>query len=164
MTDAKKINLKIEDVDIHELILPVKNNFEVRVHELGGDMKCHLQADKTVVEGDKVHLTNIIHNLLDNAVKYCDKIPQIAISTKNKGGYIEIQVSDNGKGISSDNIHLIFEKFYRVHSGNVHDVKGFGIGLFYVKNMIKLHKGNISVKSKPGEGTTFSIVLPIKKK
>jgi two-component system phosphate regulon sensor histidine kinase PhoR len=164
LTDAKKIQLKMESVDIHKLIEAGINNFDVRIHELGGELTCDLEATQSIVEGDKVHLSNIVHNLLDNAVKYCDKTPKIQVKTHNRGHYIEFLVSDNGKGISNDNLKLIFEKFYRVHSGNVHDVKGFGIGLFYVKNMIKLHKGHISVKSKIGEGTTFYIVLPLKSK
>lgn len=164
LTDAGRVELKLEEVDMHELIRHSMQQVAVRAHEKGGKITISLQATKYLINGDKVHLTNILHNLLDNAIKYCDKVPDILVSTRNRGSYIEISVQDNGKGIPSDNINLIFEKFYRVHSGNVHDVKGFGIGLFYVRNMVKMHKGNISVKSKLGTGTTFNIVLPIKKK
>jgi two-component system phosphate regulon sensor histidine kinase PhoR len=163
LTDAGKVQLKLERIDIHELITQSVDQIAVRVHEKGGTIVNKLSAHHHYVEGDRVHLSNILHNLLDNAIKYCDKIPEIVVATRNRGSYIEISIQDNGKGISSENINLIFEKFYRVHSGNVHDVKGFGIGLFYVKNMIKMHKGNISVKSKIGTGTTFYIVLPVKK-
>jgi two-component system phosphate regulon sensor histidine kinase PhoR len=163
LTDAGKVQLKLEKIDIHALINQSVHQIAVRVHEKGGKISLQLTAFYHFVEGDKVHLSNILHNLLDNAIKYCDKIPEIMIATRNRGSYIEISVQDNGKGIPSENINLIFEKFYRVHSGNIHDVKGFGIGLFYVRNMIKMHKGNISVKSKIGNGTTFYIVLPVKK-
>jgi two-component system phosphate regulon sensor histidine kinase PhoR len=164
LTDAGRVELKLEEVDMHELIRHSMQQVAVRAHEKGGRITISLQAAQYLINGDKVHLTNILHNLLDNAIKYCDKVPEILVSTRNRGSYIEISVQDNGKGIPSDNINLIFEKFYRVHSGNVHDVKGFGIGLFYVRNMVKMHKGNISVKSKLGTGTTFNIVLPVKKK
>ena len=164
LTDAGRVDLKLEEVDMHELIRHSMQQVAVRAHEKGGRITISLQAAQYLINGDKVHLTNILHNLLDNAIKYCDKVPEILVSTRNRGSYIEISVQDNGKGIPSDNINLIFEKFYRVHSGNVHDVKGFGIGLFYVRNMVKMHKGNISVKSKLGTGTTFNIVLPVKKK
>ncbi|MCO5231919.1 MAG: HAMP domain-containing histidine kinase [Chitinophagales bacterium] len=163
LTDAKKIQLKIEELDIHDIIMQNVNNFEVRAQERQGHISTNLNAQSTHIMGDKIHITNILHNLLDNALKYCDKTPQILIETKNKGNYIEIAIQDNGKGIADNNLHQIFEKFYRVSSGNRHDVKGFGIGLFYVKNMIIMHKGSISLKSKLGQGTTFFINLPIKK-
>jgi two-component system phosphate regulon sensor histidine kinase PhoR len=163
LADAGKIELKLENVDLHELISKSVHHVAVRVHERGGKISTLLQATHFNVDGDKVHLSNILHNLLDNAIKYCDKTPDILVATKNRGSYVELMVQDNGKGISQDSINLIFEKFYRVGSGNVHDVKGFGIGLFYVKNMVKMHKGNISVKSKLGTGSSFYIVLPFKK-
>ena len=164
LTDAKKINLKIEPIDIHEIITEIIKNFEVRVQAKKGHLRSDLEAKNTIISGDRVHISNILHNLLDNAIKYCDKIPDILIGTKNRGQYIEITIQDNGKGIASDNVHQIFEKFYRVSSGNRHDVKGFGLGLFYVKNMVNMHRGEITVKSKLGVGTTFYIMLPIKNK
>ncbi|MCZ2392430.1 MAG: HAMP domain-containing histidine kinase [Chitinophagales bacterium] len=163
LTDAKKIQLKKEEIDIHEIILHNVSNFEVRAQERQGHIQTNLEATNSKIIGDKVHITNILHNLLDNALKYCDKTPEILIKTTNKGRNIEIAVQDNGKGIADSNLNHVFEKFYRVSSGNRHDVKGFGIGLFYVKNMIIMHKGSISLKSKLGVGTTFYINLPIKK-
>jgi two-component system phosphate regulon sensor histidine kinase PhoR len=124
----------------------------------------NLNAKKTIVAGDEVHLTNILYNLLDNAIKYCDKIPDIQISTLNKHKGIEISVKDNGKGIETASQNMIFEKFFRVPSGNLHDVKGFGLGLFYVKNMIQLHKGKIALNSVPKVGTTFTIWFQTKEK
>src|SRR5690606_12799807 len=139
---------KLEDLDLHAIILQNVTNFAVRAHELNGHIHTKLEAENTVIIGDKVHITNILYNLLDNALKYCDKTPEILITTRNKGQYLEVAIQDNGKGIASDNLSQIFEKFYRVSSGNRHDVKGFGIGLFYVKNMLKMHKGDITLKSK----------------
>lgn len=163
LTDAKKIELKLEELNLHDIILQNVSTFSVRAHELNGDIHTQLEAENATIIGDKVHITNILYNLLDNALKYCDKTPEILISTRNKGQYLVVAIQDNGKGIASDNIDQIFEKFYRVSSGNRHDVKGFGIGLFYVKNMLKMHKGDITLKSKLGQGTTFYITLPVKK-
>ena len=113
------------------------------------------------IQADSVHITNVVYNLLDNAIKYCDGKAMIHILTKNERNGLLIEVSDNGIGIKKENIKLIFDKFYRVPTGNVHDVKGFGLGLFYVKLIIEAHKGKIEVKSTVGKGTTFSIWLPL---
>lgn len=164
LTDAKKIELHQEELDVHDIILQNAATFSVRAHDQEGQILTNLQAENSIIYGDKVHITNILYNLLDNALKYCDKIPEILISTKNKSAYLEISIQDNGKGIASEDIHQIFDKFYRVSSGNRHDVKGFGIGLFYVKNMVKMHKGDISLKSKLGQGSTFYITIPIIKR
>lgn len=155
--DSNKLQLKLTDVDIHELILRIIKNFEPRVAELHGTIKLSLNAHNTIISADEVHLTNILYNLLDNAIKYCDKTPEIQVFTVNKHRGIEIAVKDNGKGIEKESQGMIFQKFFRVPSGNLHDVKGFGLGLFYVKNMIKLHKGKIALHSVPGVGTTFTI-------
>lgn len=155
--DSKKIQLNLVEVDVHQLIENVSKNFEPRISEQNGILSLRLIAEKTIIMADEVHLTNIIYNLLDNAVKYCDKVPEIVVSTHNKHKGIEIAVKDNGKGIDKKEHGMIFQKFFRVPSGNLHDVKGFGLGLFYVKNMIKLHKGKIALHSIPNEGTTFTI-------
>ncbi|MBK9328713.1 MAG: HAMP domain-containing histidine kinase [Sphingobacteriales bacterium] len=155
--DSNKLQLKLTDVDVHELIHRIIKNFEPRVAELHGTIKLSLNAQNTLISADEVHLTNILYNLLDNAIKYCDKIPEIQMTTVNKHRGIEISVKDNGKGIEKESQRMIFQKFFRVPSGNLHDVKGFGLGLFYVKNMIKLHKGKIALHSVPKAGTTFTI-------
>jgi two-component system phosphate regulon sensor histidine kinase PhoR len=162
--DSHKIILNDTLVDMHALIENIAKNMEPRLEELQGKITLSLNAKKVVVKGDEVHLTNILYNLLDNAIKYCDKIPDIQITTLNKHKGIEISVKDNGKGIETASQNMIFEKFFRVPSGNLHDVKGFGLGLFYVKNMIQLHKGKIALHSVPKVGTTFTIWLQTKEK
>ncbi len=162
--DSHKIALNVTDIDMHALIENIAKNMEPRVSELHGKIILQLNAKKVIVSGDEVHLTNILYNLLDNAIKYCDKIPEIQIITLNKHKGIEISVKDNGKGIETSSQNMIFEKFFRVPSGNLHDVKGFGLGLFYVKNMIKLHRGKIALHSIPKVGTTFTIWFHTKEK
>jgi two-component system phosphate regulon sensor histidine kinase PhoR len=139
------------------VISKVIKNFEPRLSELHGHLHLSLNAKHTKIDADEVHFTNILYNLLDNAIKYCDKVPHIHITTQNKHKGIEISVKDNGKGIETESQNMIFQKFFRVPSGNLHDVKGFGLGLFYVKNIIKLHKGKIALHSVPKVGTTFTI-------
>jgi len=162
--ESHKIQLKMDVVDMHVLIERIVKNMEIRVHDAGGEIVMNLKATQYFISGDEVHLTNIIYNLLDNALKYCDKIPHIEIKTVNKHRGLEIYVKDNGKGIDKTSQSMIFQKFFRVPSGNVHDVKGFGLGLFYVENMMKAHKGKISVQSTPKVGTTFILWFKTLKK
>jgi two-component system phosphate regulon sensor histidine kinase PhoR len=113
---------------------------------------------------DKLHLTNVFNNLIDNAIKYCKEIPRISICTQNRSNELIIEVKDNGIGISSENQKRIFQKFYRVSTGNVHDVKGFGLGLSYVKTIINAHGGSISVNSELSTGSTFTVLIPLSPK
>ncbi len=161
--DSHKIALNLVEIDINQLIQRIIKNFEPRISELNGKLELHLDAKKSKIEGDEVHVTNILYNLLDNAIKYCDKTPLIIVTTANKHRGLEISVKDNGKGISKQSQKMIFEKFFRVPSGNLHDVKGFGLGLFYVKNMMKLHKGKITLQSSLGIGTMFTLWFHNKK-
>lgn len=161
--DSHKIALNLVEIDINLLIQRIIKNFEPRINELNGQLVLHLDAKKSKIDGDEVHVTNILYNLLDNAIKYCDKTPVILVTTANKHRGLEISVKDNGKGIDKSSQNMIFEKFFRVPSGNLHDVKGFGLGLFYVKNMMKLHKGKISLQSTVGVGTMFTLWFPNKK-
>jgi two-component system phosphate regulon sensor histidine kinase PhoR len=163
LIESHKLKLKLKTIDLHDLIGNIAHNFEPRVAELHGSILLYFEADESEITGDEVHLQNIFFNLLDNAIKYSDKTPEIRVTTANRDLGIEIRVQDNGKGIPKEAQKMIFEKFYRVPSGNVHDVKGFGLGLFYVKNMVKLHNGTIELESVPKEGTTFTIWLPAKK-
>lgn len=160
--DKNEIKLKLETFCIHEIIEEAKENFQFnQLEELGGDISLDLQADDHLVNADIVHVTNVINNLLDNAVKYCDKVPKIMVSTRNVKNRILVSVKDNGKGISRENIKYIFDKFYRVPTGNLHDVKGYGLGLYYVKTIIEQLGGTVTVKSTLGRGTEFVVSLPV---
>jgi two-component system phosphate regulon sensor histidine kinase PhoR len=161
--DKEQIKLNYSIFDVDELIQEAADIFEFNQSETGGSIELDLQASNTLLKADEVHISNVIHNLLDNAIKYCDKEPQISIRTRNIGSAIQIIFEDNGIGIKKENIKMIFDKFYRVSTGNVHNVKGFGLGLYYVKLIIESHQGKINVKSQLGQGTTFTITLPINK-
>jgi signal transduction histidine kinase len=156
--------LKFTDVEANTIIKAVVKTFKLKVEKLGGTLTTDLQASKDVVYVDEMQFTNVIFNLLDNALKYMrtEVEPQLTITTKEiENNKIEIKVIDNGIGIKKDDVKHIFEKFYRVSTGNRHDVKGFGLGLAYVKKMIQEFHGNISVDSTPGLGSAFIIVLPL---
>lgn len=161
--DKKELKLKIQTIDVHEIAEEAKENFEFsQIEELGGTITADFAAENAIVDGDLVHITNVINNLIDNAIKYCDKTPEIHLSTKNTKGKLHLTVKDNGKGISKENIKFIFDKFYRVPTGNVHDVKGFGLGLYYVKTILEELGGGINVKSTLGKGSEFTLILPTK--
>ena len=151
------IHFNIQDINIHEIIKLAVLNTDIKVKNKGGEIQVDLKSKNSNIKGDKLHLTNIFFNLLDNAVKYSkEKVPpSIRVSTQNKSEGILIIISDNGVGISKEGQKKIFNKFYRVPTGDVHDVKGFGLGLSYVKRIIEEHKGSISVKSEINEGTSF---------
>lgn len=157
-----EIRLNFEELDIHNVIEGCIETFSVPIQEKNGELTHNLTATKTLINGDIIHITNIIYNLLDNANKYSNGKPVINIRTVSSESEIKILISDTGKGISKEDLKFIFDKFYRVSTGNVHNVKGFGLGLYYVKQMVDKHHGTIQAKSKIGEGTTFSISLPLK--
>lgn len=152
--------LKLENVDVHQLLNKAGENMKLSIESEGGQLTMQLEAIRTVIQADKVHLTNIFYNLLDNATKYSPQHPQITITTEDGRNGIIISIADKGVGISKDVINRIFDKFYRVPTGNIHNVKGFGLGLSYVKTMIDAHHGQITVQSEPGHGSTFTIFLP----
>ncbi len=157
------IHFNVQDVDIHEIIETAVLNTDIKVKNKGGKMSMNLSAENHIIKGDKLHLTNIFFNLIDNAVKYSKdkRAPIIKVRTSNEEDRIKIIISDNGIGISKEGQKKIFNKFYRVPTGNVHDVKGFGLGLSYVKRIIDEHKGQISVKSELNKGTDFIITFPV---
>jgi len=155
----KKVHVKDEMIDLHEVIEKAVTTFKVQVEETEGTILVNLKAARSIIKGDIVHITNVIYNLLDNAAKYTENPPHIEISTLNDDHHIFIHVKDEGIGISQQHIKSIFDRFYRVPTGNLHTVRGFGLGLFYVKTIIKAHKGSIDVKSKVGNGSTFTIKL-----
>ncbi len=159
--DKGKIHLKLKEVDIHALIEGVINNFNVQISKRNGIIRKDLQAEKAFAALDEVHFTNLIVNLLDNAVKYCNTEPDILVSTRNNKNFIIISVKDNGIGIARNYQKRIFEKFYRVPTGNIHNVKGFGLGLSYVKKIGEAHGGKVSFDSEPGKGSTFHITVPL---
>ncbi|MBP6391942.1 MAG: HAMP domain-containing histidine kinase [Flavobacteriales bacterium] len=153
--------MKRDRVDMHTLIGEVSRSFDLVLKERDGELRSDLQASDAVVSGDRVHLSNALHNLVDNAVKYSPAAPTIELGTKNDGRWLHIQVRDHGIGIGRQDQRHIFERFYRVHTGNVHDVKGFGLGLHYVRQIAEAHGGRITVHSEPGHGSTFILELPL---
>jgi two-component system phosphate regulon sensor histidine kinase PhoR len=160
--DKEKLTLKKSKVNIHELINDTAESFRATLNNLSGKIILKLDALNTIVQADKVHITNIIYNLLDNARKYCAVEPIIIISTHNYKNYLVISIKDNGIGIKKENLKNVFEKFYRVPTGNVHNVKGFGLGLFYVKYITEQHGGKVEVQSEFGAGSEFKVYLPLK--
>lgn len=157
--DTNEIDLNLINANIHELIEKASNSVQILLEERKGVLELRLEADNPVMKVDELHFTNIIRNLLDNAIKYCETIPHIIITTANTTNGISISVKDNGIGIGEQQSKQVFEKFYRVPTGNVHNVKGFGLGLFYVRSLVKAHHGTVSVSS-DGAGSTFVINIP----
>jgi two-component system, OmpR family, phosphate regulon sensor histidine kinase PhoR len=162
IVDREKFRLKIVEIDIHEIIEHAVINFSLQVESREGVLNTDLKAERCTIEGDFTHISNIIHNLMDNANKYSPEKPEITLRTRNISDGIEITVEDKGLGLSPTSRKLIFDKFYRVPTGDVHDVKGFGLGLSYVKTMLTAHKGTIDVKSELNKGSSFIIFLPFK--
>ena len=158
--DKKDFKLKLETLDVHEVIDRALENVNLQIEKREGVINKKLSASSKEVVSDEVHLTNIIYNLLDNANKYSRDKPEITISTKNQNGGIVVEISDKGIGMSREVMNRIFEKFYREPTGNLHDVKGFGLGLTYVKTMLDALGGSIGVKSDIAKGSTFEIYLP----
>jgi two-component system, OmpR family, phosphate regulon sensor histidine kinase PhoR len=155
-----ELKIKTERVDVHNIISNVIKNTQLRVLSQHGELSKSFNANNAIVEADPMHLTNVIANLLDNAIKYCDRAPMISVSTRNDAtGWLLIEIKDNGIGIKKEHQSRIFEKLYRVPTGNVHNVKGFGLGLSYVKTIIDLHGGKIELESQLNAGSTFTIKL-----
>lgn len=153
--------LKYEDVDLHDIICKAAEAVALHVENRKGTIECHLEAQRHTISADRVHITGIIGNILDNANKYSPELPKLIVKTRSDDWNVIIEVTDNGIGMNDENRKQVFDKYFRVSSGNVHDVKGFGIGLSYVKLMTLAHKGQVSLKSVRGEGTTVTVILPI---
>lgn len=157
--DSTELQLTFKKWNLHDLIAQVANSFDIQINKRQGSLQLHLNALSDEVIADRVHLSNVIFNLLDNANKYSPDSPQIELTTKNQGSFIIFSISDKGIGISKENQRKIFDKFYRVSTGNIHDVKGFGLGLNYVKRIVELHDGEINIDSNKEIGTTINIKL-----
>ncbi len=163
MFERKKAILKNRELNVNKLIEGVVGTFNLKVEHNEGKINTDLVALYPTIYADEMHFTNVVFNLMDNAVKYKnpDRNLELSISTWNDEHHLFISISDNGIGIKKENLKKIFDKFYRVHTGNLHDVKGFGLGLSYVKKIVDLHKGTIHAESELGKGTKFIITLPI---
>lgn len=162
LLDKKQLELNTELFDIHEVITDVVSKIGIQVQIKDGSIITDFKADPSDILADKVHITNLINNLLDNANKYTPQKPRIKVSTTNVNTGIMISIEDNGIGISNKNQKKIFDKLYRVPMGNLHDFKGFGLGLSYVKAIVEFHKGSISLESELKKGTKFDVFLPYK--
>jgi len=160
LIDKKEFDLKLTDVNLHEVIGRAVENISLQVEKKGGVVHTDLKAAKPIVEADLTHVSNIVNNLLDNANKYSPENPEISIRTRNGGSGVEVIIQDKGIGISKEAKKHIFDKFYRVHTGNLHDVKGFGLGLSYVKALMTAHNRTIEVTSELGKGSNFSLFFP----
>lgn len=158
--DKRDFDLKLTQVNVNDVVTQAAENSRLKVVKRDGTLNAALNAEQPHIQADLNHISNIVHNLLDNAEKYSNEKPEVHISTQNDNKGVHIKVRDNGIGISKDALKHIFDKFYRVHTGNRHDVKGFGLGLSYVKALVSAHKGTIKVQSEPGKGSTFTVFLP----
>jgi signal transduction histidine kinase len=162
LIDSGNFRLEKKEIDLHSLIFKVAKSFELIINERGGELKLNLKAKKFIIYADETHLNNIIYNLLDNAQKYTDRNPEIIITTTDDTEGVVLKVADYGIGMGKDAQRYIFDKFYRAEAGNVQSVKGFGLGLSYVKSVVEAHKGKISLKSQKNIGSEFKIYLPTK--
>ncbi|RKO71451.1 sensor histidine kinase [Sphingobacterium puteale] len=161
--EKETLKLDREDVHINDLVAAVTDSMQLRMQNIGGKFSVDLAATKDIVVGDELHFSNVFYNLMDNAIKYSKGDLHVNISSKNIGDNIVITIADNGIGMSRDHLQKIFDQFYRIPTGNVHNVKGFGLGLSYVQDILRRLNGRITVKSEKDKGTTFEVILPIKK-
>ena len=164
--ERNKARYNKREINLNNLIADVAHTYTIKVKNVGGTLTTDLSAKNATVFADEMHMTNVVFNLLDNALKYRRENVelQLNISTRNEGSHIIMCIADNGIGIRREDLHKIFGRFYRVHTGDRHDVKGFGLGLAYVKSIVDVHEGNIHAESEFGQGTKFKISLPIIKK
>lgn len=161
LMEKQEFRLNLTTVHIHELLQQIADNFQLQLQEKNGKIELLLNAAKDEVRADEVHFTNILSNLIDNAIKYSKENLVIKLVTHRTPKHFLIQVQDNGIGMSKETVKRVFEKFYRAHTGNIHNVKGFGLGMSYVKSVIDAHKGRIRVESILGKGSTFTIEIPL---
>jgi two-component system, OmpR family, phosphate regulon sensor histidine kinase PhoR len=160
LLEKQEVQLNLKKLSAQDLITNALNNIALPIEEQGGKLDVHFEATNDMIMADDVHFTNFVNNLLDNALKYSKENPVIKLTTTNAGNMIRIKIEDNGIGMNKETLSRIFEKFYRAHTGNVHNVKGFGLGLSYVKTMVEAHKGTIKAESVLGKGSIFTISFP----
>lgn len=159
--EKQDIKLNLQVLNAHEIIKKVADNVLLQVLDKGGKIEVHTDAQQYYIKADEVHFSNVVFNLLDNAIKYSKENLLIEIFTKNTGNMFMMKIRDNGIGMNRETQARVFEKFYRAHTGNIHDVKGFGLGLSYVKAIVDAHGGKVKLDSNLGKGSTFSILFPI---
>ena len=163
LLDKQEVQLNLKKHAAHELIHIAVNNMKLPVQEKAGVLEVKLEAANEMIMADEVHFINFVNNLLDNAVKYSKTNPVIKLTTSSLANQFKIKIEDNGIGMNKETLSRIFEKFYRAHTGNIHNVKGFGLGLSYVKTMVNAHHGTIKAESTLGKGSTFTIIIPLAK-
>jgi two-component system, OmpR family, phosphate regulon sensor histidine kinase PhoR len=165
LMDRQEVQLNLKPLHVHEIIRDVADNFILRLQEKQGMLETELGATDDLIEGDEVHISNLVNNLMDNAVKYSKENvpPIIRLITSSNNKKFTIRIEDNGIGMTRETLKRIFEKFYRAHTGNIHNVKGFGLGLSYVKNVVEAHEGAIKAESILGKGSCFTIDFNLKK-
>ena len=163
--EKQEVDLNLKPVNVHEIIRDVVDNFALQLESKNGKVDLMLNATNDLVDADEVHFSNLVNNLVDNAVKYArdNTPPHIRISTQSGSKYFTFRIEDNGIGMNRDTVKRIFERFYRAHTGNMHNVKGFGLGLSYVKTMVEAHHGEIKAESTLGKGSVFTIDIPLKR-
>jgi two-component system phosphate regulon sensor histidine kinase PhoR len=164
--EKQEVDLNLKPLHVHTVIKEVVDNFALQLEERQGKAELILNASNDLINADEVHFSNLINNLVDNAVKYAkENVPvRLTIATESNDKKLKIKVEDNGIGMNKETAKRVFEKFYRAHTGNIHNVKGFGLGLSYVKTMVDAHGGNIRVDSTLGKGSTFIIEMPLRRK
>ena len=161
LLDSSGFRLNEKDIDVHDIIRKVTDNIRLQTESREGRLSLLLEAEHSRILADESHINNILISILDNAIKYSDGKPEITVTTKNRTNTIIISVEDHGIGMSAETQKKIFDKFYRVTSGNIHNVKGFGLGLSYAKAIVLAHGGEIRVSSELGKGSLFEVVLPV---
>ena len=159
--EKQELNLNLSKIGVHEMIQEVASTFELQLNDKNGKIDFLLNASNDFISGDDAHFRNMISNLIDNAIKYSQDPVHVTISTHSTKNHLVIRIEDNGIGMSKESVKRVFEKFYRAHTGNLHNVKGFGLGMSYVKTVIDAHKGKIKVDSTIGKGTSFTIEVPL---
>lgn len=163
LTEKQELKLDTKKLHVHEIIQKALENYKLQLNNKQAAIELLLNAKNDMIDADEVHFANLVSNLIDNAIKYSKENLVIKITTHSSNKYLVINVEDNGIGMTKESLKRIFEKFYRAHTGNVHNVKGFGLGMSYVKTVIDAHKGRIKVESTLGKGTTFTVEVPLSK-